>query len=131
MSEGERDPARSLSVIYDGQCPFCANFMQLYRLRENVGELELIDARQAPALVRELRAMGMEINGGMVVRWRGQYHFGADGMQLLATLGADQGIFGRLNHVLFHKESSATIWYPLLSAGRRLTLRLLRRKPIA
>jgi predicted DCC family thiol-disulfide oxidoreductase YuxK len=51
-----------LSVIYDGECPFCAAFVKLYAVREKIGEMELIDARARPHLVQELRAKGMEIN---------------------------------------------------------------------
>jgi predicted DCC family thiol-disulfide oxidoreductase YuxK len=117
----------TLSVIYDGQCPFCANFVRWYRLRENVGAVALVDARCEPALVRQLRSMGMEVNEGMIVRWQGQYHFGADAMRLLAQLAAARGPFGRLNHLMFHNPTAAALLYPLLTTGRRLTLWLLGR----
>jgi len=122
--------AHALTVIYDGQCPFCANFVQWYRLRENVAAVLLVDARQQPALVQQLRAMGMEINDGMVVRWQGRYHFGADAMQLLAQLAAGPGLRARLNRLLFHNGARAARTYALMAAGRRVALRLLGRRRI-
>jgi predicted DCC family thiol-disulfide oxidoreductase YuxK len=119
-----------LSVIYDGDCPFCTNFMKLYAIRKNAGDMELINAREKPVLVQELRAKGMEINDGMVVIWRGHHYYGAEGMHLLAILSAESGIFGMLNRFLFHNRNVAGVIYPVLAVGRRATLSLLRRKLI-
>ncbi|MEO6823326.1 MAG: DCC1-like thiol-disulfide oxidoreductase family protein [Nitrosospira sp.] len=119
-----------LSVIYDGDCPFCTNFMKLYAIRKNTGDIELINARERPVLVQELRAKGMEINDGMVVIWQGRHYYGADGMHLLSILGAESGIFSVLNRFLFHNRNIASAIYPALAAGRRATLLLLRRKLI-
>jgi len=119
-----------LSVIYDGECPFCAAFVKLYALRKNIGEIELIDARTKPDLVRELRTQGMEINEGMVVIWQGHYYHGANAMHLLSILSADRGFFGGLNKFLFRNRNAAEVVYPVLATGRRVALSLLGRKMI-
>jgi predicted DCC family thiol-disulfide oxidoreductase YuxK len=119
-----------LSVIYDGECPFCAAFAKLYAVRKKIGEIEFIDARARPHLVQELRAKGMEINEGMVVIWQKHYYYGADALNLLAMLGSGTGIFGVLNKFLFRNRNAAAAIYPLLAASRRLALSLLRRKLI-
>jgi predicted DCC family thiol-disulfide oxidoreductase YuxK len=120
-----------LSIIYDGECPFCANFVKLYAIRKKVTEVELIDARGQRGLVQELRAQGMDINEGMVVVWQGHCYFGAAGMHLLSVLGTEAGIFGVFNRLLFQNRRVAGLIYPALAAGRRITLSLLRRKPIS
>ena len=33
-------------LVYDKQCPLCDNYCRMVRLRESVGELRLIDARE-------------------------------------------------------------------------------------
>lgn len=119
-----------LRVIYDGDCPFCENFMKFYAIRNNAGNVELIDARKRPALVRELRSRGMEINDGMIVMWHGHHYYGAEGMHLLSILGNNSGGIGMLNRLLFRNKKMAAAIYPLLAAGRRVTLALLRRKLI-
>jgi hypothetical protein len=119
-----------LSVIYDGDCPFCANFVKLYAIRKNAGDMELINARERPLLVQELRAQGMEINDGMVVIWREHHYFGVEGMHLLSILGTESGIFGMLNRFLFRNRNAAAAIYPVLAIGRRTALFLLRRKLI-
>jgi hypothetical protein len=122
--------SNQLSIVYDGECPFCANFVKLYSISKKVSGIELINARQRPALVREFRSKGMEINEGMIVTWRGRHYFGAEGMHLLAILGNDSGVVGILNRLLFRNRKIAAAAYPLLVAGRRMTLALLRRKLI-
>jgi predicted DCC family thiol-disulfide oxidoreductase YuxK len=118
------------SIIYDGECPFCAGFVKLYALRKNIGEIELIDARTRPDLVQKLRAQGMEINEGMVVIWQKHYYHGADAMHLLSILGSARGFFGGLNKFLFHSRNAAALVYPVLATGRRVALSLLGRKMI-
>jgi predicted DCC family thiol-disulfide oxidoreductase YuxK len=119
-----------LLIVYDGDCPLCANFVRLYSIRKNAGDLELINAREQPALVRELRSKGMEINKGMIVTWRGHHYFGTEAMNLLAILGNDSGVIGALNRLLFHNRTIAAMVYPLLAAGRKAMLALLGRKLI-
>jgi len=126
----DKDDSGRLLVVYDDDCPLCANFVRLYSVRKNAGGVELINAREQPALVRELRSKGMEINEGMIVVWRGHHYFGAEAMNLLAILGNDSGLIGMLNRLLFRNRTIAKGVYPLLVAGRRITLALLRRKLI-
>jgi len=126
----DKNNSERLLVVYDGDCPLCANFVTFYSASKNAGGMELINARERPALVQELRSKGMEINEGMIVTWRGHYYYGAEGMHLLAILGNDSGVIGILNRLLFRNKKIAKAVYPLLAAGRRVMLALLRRKLI-
>ncbi len=66
----------------------------------------------------------------MVVRWRGQFHYGSEAMHLLALLGSNRSVFNRLNQAIFSNPKLARVLYPWLVRGRKLTLRLLGRKLI-
>jgi predicted DCC family thiol-disulfide oxidoreductase YuxK len=119
-----------LVVVYDGQCPFCTRFVQLYRIRQLVGQVRLVDARDAPgsdAVLQEVHEAGLDLDLGMAVKWRGRIYHGADAMHVLALLGAEGSLFGRMNRALFTRPALARRIYPALVAGRRLTLRLLGR----
>ena len=119
-----------LSILYDGDCPFCATYVKLYTVRKKLEEVELINARERPDLVRELCAKGTEINEGMVVIWQKRYYYGAEALYLLSILGSEEGIFGRLNKFLFGNRNAVAAVYPMLVTGRRFALSLLGRKMI-
>jgi len=111
------------ALVYDGGCPFCANYVALLRLRERCPSLELVNAREEPdhPAVREVRAAGLEIDEGMALVEDGVIRYGADAMEVLAQLG------GRLNGALFGTPRRARALYPILRAGRNLVLRILGR----
>lgn len=117
-------------LVYDGQCPFCTRYVRWMRLQDTVGELRLIDARGDDPVVDEVRALGFDLDQGMVLRLERQWYHGAEALRVLAMLSSPVGIFNRLNHHLFSGRWRARSWYPLLRGLRRLALWLLRRPPL-
>jgi predicted DCC family thiol-disulfide oxidoreductase YuxK len=120
--------AADLTVVYDGACPFCAGYTRLYRLRQAVGRVRLVDARGADPVLAELPPL--DLDQGMAVRWQGEWFHGAAALHLLALLGSDSGLFNRVNRLLFARPRLGRALYPWLVAGRRLTLRVLGRRLI-
>ena len=48
--ETEAAPAAAGNwLVYDGDCPFCSRYVQLLRIREAVGPLRLVNARDGGA----------------------------------------------------------------------------------
>lgn len=127
MSARDDIPSGDIWVVYDGQCPFCSSYVQLYRLRALAGQVHLIDARSDHPLVEAIRHHGFDLDAGMAVAFGGRIYWGAEAMNLLALLGGDGTIFNRLNRLLFHRIGLARLLYPMLVRGRMLTLRLLGR----
>ena len=107
-----------LTVVYDGDCPFCTGFVRLYTVRKAIGGLELVDARTRPDLVRALQHAGIAIDDGMVALWNGALYHGSDSVQLLAMLGSDKGVFAFLNGLVFRDRRVAAAG---LSPPRRRT----------
>ena len=120
----------SLTVIYDGECPFCSNFAQRLRLIESVGEILLVDARSNAAAVDRLTAAGHDINEGMVVIHRDQIHHGDDAMHVLALLSTRSDLFNRFNAWIFASPGRAKWLYPVFRGCRNAALRLLGRSKI-
>ena len=131
MSPAPDTAPERLTIIYDGDCPFCGAYAKLYTVRANAGDLAMVNARDHPDVVNALRAKGMEINDGMVVTWQGRTYWGAYAMHILSVLGAQSGFFGFANRALFGRRTIARFTYPVLAFFRRLTLATLRRKLIA
>ena len=80
-------------LVYDGDCPFCATYVKLVRIREACGALELIDARAGGPAVDALVAAGYDLDGGMVLKIGAAYYHGADCIHALALMGSRSGPF--------------------------------------
>lgn len=119
-----------LSVIYDGECPFCSRYVSLYRLRSNVKQVRLIDARENRSLVESYRARGYEINDGMLVLWGGAVYHGARAMQVLAQLSSERGTFNTINKWIFGSPKLGEYAYPIFVRLRKIALKLLNKSEL-
>jgi predicted DCC family thiol-disulfide oxidoreductase YuxK len=117
-------------LLYDGECPFCSSYVHYVRLRDTAGPVMLADARKYPALVAEAKALGFDVDVGMVLKLDGQYYFGGDCIHALSLLTTSSGVFNRMNRALFKSKTVARVAYPLLRAGRNFALFALGRRRI-
>jgi predicted DCC family thiol-disulfide oxidoreductase YuxK len=121
----------TIVIIYDGECPFCSNYVRFLRLRDTFRSVTLLDARENSREVDEARARGFDLNEGMVVRVSEQYYHGADAVHCLAMMSTDSGWFNQISSAVFRSRWRSRLLYPFLRAGRAFTLRLLGRKMLA
>lgn len=115
-------PAPASIIVYDGECIFCANYVRFMRLRRSVGPIEMIDARGTDPRVAGYQERGYDLDEGMLFDRSGKVYRGADAVHALALLCTRSSVFNRLNAVLLSNRRFAAVAYPLLKAGRRLTL---------
>ena len=118
------------TLIYDGDCPFCSRFAQYTRLKQAVGDLRLIDAREGGPEVERARAAGYRLDEGLVLEIGGELYHGDACLNRLALLSSRSNFFNRLNYALFRSPRAARLAYPVLRFGRNTALRLLGRKPM-
>ncbi|MEM6482848.1 MAG: DCC1-like thiol-disulfide oxidoreductase family protein [Pseudomonadota bacterium] len=109
---------KQLRIIYDGDCPFCANYVGLMRLRENY-TVELVNAREDRAIADSYR---LNLNEGMIVDVEGDVLHGARAVAFLSRSS-------RWPRLLSSDKVAATL-YPLMRLGRALTLKILGRDPL-
>ena len=117
-----------MSIYYDGDCPFCAAYTRLVRLRENVGAVQLVNLRDSPTQCARLAALGLDLDKGMVVEYEGKTWHGAAAMSLLARLSGTSGLFGVVNCLFFYSSFLSFFIYPILRVGRNLVLLLMGRQ---
>lgn len=112
--------------VYDGDCPLCSVAAHALRIRKAVGNLHLVDARSAldHPILREVRERKLDLDQGMVIKFRDTCYHGADALQVMALLGTGQGWFNRLNALLFRSKTLSRIFYPPMRAVRNLLIRL-------
>ena len=119
-----------IELIYDKQCPACDYYCHIVRIREDVGELKLIDAREDSAAMEKITRRGLDIDQGMVLIASGQLYYGPDAIHALSLLGSSHGWFNRFNHWVFQSQRRSKCLYPVLRSLRNLLLKLLRKSKI-
>jgi predicted DCC family thiol-disulfide oxidoreductase YuxK len=122
--------AREILLVYDRECPLCNAYCQLVRIRESVGTLKLVDARESSDVRDELTRKGLDIDQGMALKVGDSLYYGSDAILALSLMSSRVGVFNRFNYWLFHSKRRAHFLYPLLRACRNLLLKLLRRSKI-
>lgn len=114
-------------IIYDGECIFCQNYVRFVKLRENIGPVELLDARSDDPRIDHYIRAGYDLDEGMLFIHDGKIYYGAEAVNVLARLSSDLTLGSRINSAMLSNSKIARMTYPFLKAGRRLTL-FLRRK---
>ena len=117
-------------IVYDDQCPMCASYMRLIRLKKSVGEVTFISARSNAAQVCALQRSGYDLNAGMVVVLNGVVYHSAEALHVLGLLTTNSNFFNRLNNFIFSYRWAAKLIYPIFRLGRRLILRINRIAPV-
>lgn len=117
-------------LVYDGECPVCDNYVSMVRVRDTVGILKLVNARESSDVMQEITRQGMDIDQGMVLKVGDVLYYGADAMHALSLMGSPSGVFNRLNHWMFRSQRRARLLYPLLRGCRNLLLKILRKTKI-
>ncbi len=117
-------------LLYDGECPACRSYVAIARLRQLWPDLRILDARQEPRLVAELRGQGYEINDGFVLSLGGRIHFGAEATRMIGEHGRGHGgarsaMLGAIGNAPWSRSL-----YPWLNRCRQLLLKLLGRSLI-
>lgn len=124
MMAAPKDATGDVWYVYDGECPLCRTAARALRIREAVGQLHLIDARQEPdhPVMLEINSRGLDIDKGTVIKFGGNFYHGGDTMVVMALLGSRLGWFNRTNALLFRSESFARFCYPTIRSLRNLLL---------
>ena len=119
-----------LVLVYDRECPVCSAYVRMARIRRDIGQLELVNARESSSIMDEITKAGLNIDQGMVLMMDERMYFGADAIHMLALISTRKGWFNRLNHLIFASPRLSKILYPIARSGRNLLLKLLGRDKI-
>jgi len=117
-------------LVYDGECPACNAYCQIVNIRESVGVLRIVNARNNSDVLREITAQGLDIDQGMVLKMGQQLYYGVDAIHMLALIGSRSGIFNRLNYWILRSKTLSAILYPVLRFLRNLLLKSLGKSKI-
>lgn len=117
--------ANKVYLVYDKECPACNMYCTMARIRADVGELVLVDARQDGPVMDAITKAGLDIDHGMVVMVGETIYYGSDAVNVLALMSTNRGFFNRLSYQCFRSKRVSHFLYPFLRACRNLLLKLL------
>jgi hypothetical protein len=98
----------------------------MVRIRESVGTLRLVNARDPGPIMDEITAKGLDIDEGMVLKLGNTLYYGADAIHVLSLMSSRSGVFNRLTFRMFRSKRLSAILYPLFRCVRNLLLKFLR-----
>jgi predicted DCC family thiol-disulfide oxidoreductase YuxK len=129
---GTMQPIDSAEIllVYDRECPVCDAYCRMVRIRESVGALRLVNARDADGIMDEITAKGLDIDEGMVLKFGNSLYYGAEAIHVLSLMSSRSGVFNRLTYWIFRSKGLSTMLYPLFRFFRNLLLKLLRKSRI-
>lgn len=114
-----------LYLIYDGDCPICAYCSKVIKIRNSVGHLEIVNARNPHPLVEEVIRKGYDLNEGFIVKFQDKYYHGQEAAHFLSLVGTSSDFFNQLNVFIFKSKILSKILYPILESIRNLLLLIL------
>ena len=117
-------------LVYDKECPACNYYCNLVRIRESVGNLILVDARDGGPVMDEITAAGLDIDQGMVLKVGDNLYYGSEAIHSLTLMSTRSGIFNRLCYFFFRSEMISAVLYLVLRSCRNLLLKILRKSKI-
>ncbi len=121
---------KEIILVYDQECPVCSNYCQVVRIRESIGKLTIINARDNTGIMEEITRQGFDLDEGMVLKMDDQLYYGADAIHVLALISSRSGFFNRLNYWFFKSKTFSRFFYPILRFLRNLLLRMLGKSKI-
>ena len=114
---------KSISFIYDGECPFCNHFAQLLQLKSSIPSLEIIDGRKKLEKLTELYKQGYDLNKGAILIVDGKIKHGANAINWICSqLNQPDDALLELLRIIFTSNKRSKILFPFLLWSRRLLL---------
>ena len=115
----------SVKIVYDGECPFCSNFVSLANLRKLGYEVTLVNAREDDnEIVRDV-AKKYDLDDGMVVLIGEKVLYGSMAAHFLSTGFDIKNPVAFLYSIMLSNRLVSRCIYPLLVRGRKIYFKLL------
>ena len=119
-----------IKIIYDGECPFCKDFVKLQDLKKKGYDLNLINARDKNnPLIIELKK-NYNLDEGMIVIKDQEILYGDEAAAFVLGSYDGKKIRGKIYSAILKNSSFAKISYPILTFLRKLFLKLINKKLI-
>ena len=120
----------TVKVIYDGDCPFCSNFVRLSNLKRLGYEVTLVNAREANNdFVREL-SESFDLDDGMIVIVDNDILYGSTAARFLSTGFKITNPLALIYYIFLHNKNVSELTYPWLVRARKFYFKLIGKRLI-
>ena len=116
---------QKITLYYDKQCPFCSNYANLLKLKENF-EIIHKDARQNLSEISILCG-NLDINDGFIVVYKNDCFQGAKALAFLNSAVDKTTILGKLHFFFAYENIFSKVLYRILFILRKVILFILRK----
>ncbi len=118
-------PIQKITLYYDKECPFCSNYANLLKLKENF-EIILKDARENLSEIA-LLCENLDINDGFIVVYKNDCFQGAKALAFLNSAVDKTTILGKLHFFFAYENIFSKVLYRILFILRKVILFILRK----
>ncbi|AIF81105.1 hypothetical protein I862_02710 [endosymbiont of Acanthamoeba sp. UWC8] len=113
---------KGIWLIYDYECPLCDMYCRAIRIKKDIGNLTLVDARQPSSVMDEITKLGWDIDNGMVLKVDDSLYYGSEAIHILTLLSTRTGLFNKINYFVFKSHLMSKVLYPFFRSIRNIVL---------
>ena len=114
----------NVTIVYDGECPFCSDFVSLNRLKEHGYNVKLVNARDTSnQLVHDLKKK-YNIDYGMIVIVNEKILYGSSAARFISSSYKKNNLKSLVYCLVLFNQKIADFSYPILVFLRKIYFRL-------
>ncbi|MBT5411961.1 MAG: DUF393 domain-containing protein [Cellvibrionales bacterium] len=110
-------------IIYDGECPFCTDFVKASNLRKHYKNLNIVNARDKNSVTKRIIDEGYDLNEGMVVLVDKKILYGTEAARFI-TINGSGGLKHWFYKIILYNQKIAEFIYPILVFLRKQYLKI-------
>ena len=110
----------SIILYYDEICPFCNNYAQVLKLKEQF-KIELKDINISTDEIASL-SKNINIEDGFIVVYKNTYYQGARALQFLDSVVEKKTFLGKLHFLFKYDNFFSNTLYKILLISRKVSL---------
>ena len=116
-----------IEIIYDGECPFCTDFVVVSNIKKTFANIKITNARNSnEQSVIMLKRQGINLDEGMVViKEDGSILYGDKAARFITLYGKGYGIRAFVYRLVLRNEKFAIISYPFLVLLRKIYFKIV------
>lgn len=111
-------------LVYDRECIACKYYFQIIRIREELGDLKLVNAREHGPVMDEINRLGLDMDRGFVLKTGDKIFYGAEAINALALMSSRSDLLNHINYWIFKSRIRASWIFPIMMKCRSLLLKL-------